>query len=90
MTNTVNGELTWFRILGQDWNGKTRTMEIELGKYDIGELESLGLGLGESKKEAKEVIDLWLTAIGIYEPHSFWSVDLHYFLGCSFLVLDLM
>jgi hypothetical protein len=75
MTNKVNGKLTWFRILGQDWSGKTRTMDIELDKYDIGALENLGLRLGKSEKEAREVINQWLLAIGIYEPHGFWSVD---------------
>ncbi len=70
-----NGDVTWFRILGQDWFGKTCTLDIELNKYDIGELENLGLGLGESEKEAREVINQWLRAIGIYEPHGFWSVD---------------
>ncbi len=55
-----NGELTWFRIIGQNWYGETCTMEIELNKYDIEELENLGLGLGESEKEAREVINQWL------------------------------
>ena len=73
MTYTVNGELTWFRIIGQDWYGKTCTMEIELNKYDIGELEYLGLGLGESEKEAREVLNQWLLAADIYDPVGFWS-----------------
>lgn len=75
MINTVNGEPTWFRILGQDWFGKTCTLDIELNKYDIGELENLGLGLGESEKEAREVINQWLLASDIYDPSGFWSVD---------------
>ena len=75
MTNTVNGELTWFRLIGQDWHGKACTMEIEITKYDVGDLEILGLGLGKSEKEAREVINLWLLAIGIYDPQGFWSVN---------------
>lgn len=76
MTQTVNGKLTWFRILGQNWYGKTCIMDIELNKYDIGELEKLGLGLGESEKEAREVIDQWLLASDIYDPSSgFWNPD---------------
>lgn len=75
MTYTVNGELTWFRIIGLDWYGKTCTMDIELNKYDRGELESLGLGLGESEKEAREVLNQWLLATDIYDPQGFWSVD---------------
>jgi len=75
MTYTVNGELTWFRIIGQDWYGKTCTLDIELNKYDIGELENLGLGLGESEKEAREVLNQWLLASDIYDPKGFWSVD---------------
>ena len=73
MTYTLNGELTWFRIIGQNWYGETCTMEIELNKYDIGELENLGLGLGESEKEVREVINQWLLAADIYDPLGFWS-----------------
>lgn len=76
MQYTVNGELTWFRIIGQNWQGKTCIMDIELNKYDIGELENLGLGLGESEKEAREVINQWLLAMGIYDPQGFWSYEL--------------
>ncbi|MDJ0507342.1 MAG: hypothetical protein PX635_19240 [Nostocales cyanobacterium LE14-WE12] len=68
-----NGELTWFRIIGQNWYGETCTMEIELNKYDIEELENLGLGLGESEKEAREVINQWLLAADIYDPQGFWN-----------------
>ena len=75
MTNTVNGELTWFRILGQDWYGKTCIMDIALNGYDIEDLENLGLGLGESEKEARDVINQWLLASDIYDPQGFWSVD---------------
>ena len=70
-----NGDVTWFRILGQDWFGKTCTLDIELNKYDIGELENLGLGLGESEKEAREVINQWLLAADIYDPQGFWNPD---------------
>ena len=75
MTYTVNGELTWFRIIGQNWYGETCTMDIELNRYDIGELENLGLGLGlgESEKEAREVLNQWLLASDIYDPQGFWS-----------------
>jgi hypothetical protein len=73
MTYTLNGELTWFRIIGQNWYGETCTMDIELNKYDIGELENLGLGLGESEKEAREVINQWLLAADIYDPLGFWN-----------------
>ena len=75
MIYTVNGKLTWFRIIGQNWDGNTRTRDIELDKYDIGELENLGLGLGQSEKEAREVINQWLLASDIYNPEGFWSVD---------------
>ena len=75
MTYTVNEEVTWFRIIGQDWYGKTCTLDIELNKYDIGELENLGLGLGESEKKAREVLNQWLLASDIYDPQGFWSVD---------------
>jgi len=68
-----NGELTWFRIIGQNWHGETCTMNIELNKYDIEELENLGLGLGESEKEARDVIDQWLLAADIYDPQGFWN-----------------
>jgi len=76
MQYTVNGELTWFRILGQDWYGKTCIMDIALNGYDIEDLENLGLGLGESEKEAREVINQWLLALDIYDPQGFWSVEL--------------
>ena len=75
MTYTLNGELTWFRIIGQNWYGKTCTLDIELNKYDIGELENLGLGLGKSEKEAREVINQWLLASDIYDPTGFWNPD---------------
>jgi hypothetical protein len=75
MVNTVNGELTWFRIIGQSWYGKTRTMEIGLNDYDIRELENLGLGLVESEKEARKVINQWLLAWDIYDPSGFWDPD---------------
>ena len=54
MQYSVNGEVTWFRILGQDWYGKTSIMDIALNGYDIEDLENLGLGLGESEKEAEK------------------------------------
>lgn len=77
MTYILNtGELTWFRIIGQNWYGETCTMDIELNKYDIGELENLGLGLGESEKEAREVINQWLLAADIYDPEGFWNPNL--------------
>jgi len=70
-----NGDVTWFRILGQNWCGKTCTIAIELSKYDIGELENLGLGLGDSEKEARDVINQWLLASEIYDPSGFWNPD---------------
>ena len=73
MIYTVDWELTWFRLIGQDWHGKTCTREIEITKHDVGDLEILGLGLGKSEKEAREVISLWLLAMGIYDPQGFWS-----------------
>ena len=76
MLYSLNGELAWFRIVGQDWYGKTCAMDIELNAYDIGELESLGLGLGESEKEAREVLNQWLLAASVYDPEGFWSVEL--------------
>lgn len=77
MTYTVNGEVTWFRILGQNGNGKTCRMEIELNKYDIGDLENLGLGLVESEKEAREVINQWMLASDVYDPQGFWNTVLN-------------
>lgn len=74
MTYTVNGELTWLRILGQNGYGETCTMEIELNKYAIGDLENLGLGLVESEKEAREVINQWMLA-EVYDPQGFWNPD---------------
>jgi hypothetical protein len=75
MVNTVNGELTWFRIIGQSWYGNTLTRDIELNGYAIRELENLGLGLGESEKEARKVINQWLLVSGVYDPEGFWNPD---------------
>ena len=75
MNYTVKGKLTWFRIIGQSWYGNTLTMEIKLNDYDIVELENLGLGLGESEKEAREVINQWLLALGINDPQGFCTSD---------------
>ncbi|MFY7937371.1 MAG: hypothetical protein ACOVOQ_08340 [Flavobacterium sp.] len=75
MKYTVNGELTWFRIIGQSWYGNTLTRDIELNGYDIRELENLGLGLGESEKEAREVINQWLLASDVYDPQGFCNPD---------------
>ena len=76
MVCTVNGEFTWFRILGENIYGKTCIMDVELTPYDIQELENLGLGLGKSEKKEREVITQWLLASDIYDPQGFWTVDL--------------
>ena len=53
-------------------------MDIELTRYDIQELErlGLGLGLGECEKQERAVIYQWLLASDIIDPQGFWTIEL--------------